>query len=167
MKQKDIKTLKEKIWNENNKKCPVLDMDIPLEKMVLDHAHKRNSEEYSETKGAIREALDFRANAVLGKLENSIKRTGLDRVEGFNLGTFLRNAADYFERGAYKKDGVIYIHPTEVYKEPNLSKSNYNKCKKAHLESGAKKKFPDYPKRKKATKTLIELFKKYNIPLYN
>ena len=58
--------LKEKIWLENNKKCPILNKEIPLEKMALDHAHKTKSEEYSENKGVIRTSLDFRANAVLG-----------------------------------------------------------------------------------------------------
>jgi hypothetical protein len=53
MKQKDIKILKEKIWLENDKKCPVLGKEIPLEKMTLDHAHKRNDEPYSPTKGVI------------------------------------------------------------------------------------------------------------------
>ena len=32
MKQSDIRILKEKIWLENNKKCPVLNKEIPLEK---------------------------------------------------------------------------------------------------------------------------------------
>jgi hypothetical protein len=37
MKQADIKILKEKIWKQNNCKCPVLNKEIPLDKMVLDH----------------------------------------------------------------------------------------------------------------------------------
>jgi len=161
MKQKDIKILKEKLWLLNDKKCPVLGKKIPLEKMVLDHAHKRKDEDYAANKGVIREALDFRINAILGKLENSIKRVGLDKDPDFDLPTMLRNAADYFEKGPYKdENGYMYIHPKEVKQEPKFKKSSYNKLKKVY---DGKAKFPDYPKSQKLTKKLKELFKKYNI----
>lgn len=165
MKQKDIRPLKEKLWLMNDKKCPVLDKEIPLEKMALDHAHKRNDEEYSEDKGVIREALDFRTNAVLGKLENAIKRTGLSNDPDFDICTFLRNAADYFDKGAYVDEyGNMYIHPKEVHKEPKLSKRNYNKLKK---EYSGKRKFPEYPKTGKLTVGLAKLFEEYNIEPFN
>jgi len=176
MKQKDIKILKEKLWLQNGKKCPVLDKEIPLEKMTLDHAHKRNDEEYSPTKGVIREALDWRVNAILGKVENALKRTGLAYDDDFDLPTMLRNAADYFEKGAYiDENGNYFVHPNEVKKMPKLSKSNYNKCKKLYnneefipkRKNQKKKPFPEYPKSGKPTKGLIKLFEKFNIELYN
>ena len=176
MKQKDIRPLKEKLWNINDKKCPVLDKSILLEKMALDHAHKKKDEEYSDTKGVIREALDWRVNAVLGKLENSIKRTGLLYEEDFNISKFLRNAADYFESGAYKdNEGNMYIHPNEVFKEPKLSKKNYNKCKKLYnaeefvpkRKNQKKKDFPEYPKSGKPSKLLRELFERLEVDLSN
>jgi len=176
MKQKDIKPLKEKIWLSNNKKCPVLNKEIPLDKMTLDHAHKRNDEEYSPDKGVIRTALDWRANAVLGKVENAIKRTGLSYDEDFDLPTFLRNAADYFEKGAYvDEDGNMHIHPSEVPKPKKLSKKNYNKVKKLYnaeefipkRKNQKKKPMPEYPKSGKPTKALVELFEKYQIELFN
>ena len=168
MKQKDIKPLKEKIWEKNGKKCPVLDTEIPLEKMALDHAHKTKAEEYSETKGVIRTALDFRVNSILGKLENSIKRTGLDKEEYFDIVKFLRNAADYFEAGAYRDEfGNLYIHPKEVKKEPPVSKKNYNKLKKEYEASGKKKKFPEYPTSKKCTVELRKLFEEFGISPFN
>lgn len=175
MKQKDIKALREKIWLENNKKCPVLNKEIPIEKMALDHNHKTNSEPYSANKGTIRISLEFRVNAVLGKLENSIKRVGLDKEPGFNISDFLRNAADYFEKGAYVQDGKMFIHPKEVHKEPKVSKRNYNKCKKIYnseefipkRKNQKKKDFPPYPKSKKLTKGLDEMFKRYEIDPYN
>jgi len=176
MKQKEIKVLKEKLWLKNDKKCPVLGKLIPLDKMVLDHAHKRKDEVYSPTKGVIREALDKRANAILGKVENAIKRTGLSYEEDFDLPTFLRNAADYFEKGAYMDEqGDMYVHPSEVPKEPKVSKSNYNKLKKLYdkeifvpQRKGQKKKaMPKYPESKKLTKALKELFQKYGISPYN
>ena len=168
MKASDIRVLKEKIWLQNDKKCPVLNKEIPLEKMALDHAHKTKSEEYSETKGVIRTALDFRANAVLGKLENAIKRTGLDKDPDFNIADFLRNAADYFEKGAYiDENDYYYIHPNEVKKDPKISKSNYNKLKKLYTQEKRKAKFPEYPASGKLTKPLEKLFNEFEISPFN
>jgi hypothetical protein len=165
MKVAEIRPLKEKLWLYNDKKCPVLGREVPLEKMALDHAHKRNDEEYDIDKGVIREALDFRVNAVLGKLENALKRTGLSNDEDFDIGSFLRNAADYFESGAYvDEEGYMYIHPKEVKKEPKVSKRNYNALKKVY---SGKRKFPEYPKSGKLTKGLRELFEEYGINPYN
>jgi len=165
MKSSEIRQLKEKIWLSNNKKCPVLDRHIVLEKMVLDHAHKRKDDEYSIDKGVIREALDFRVNAVLGKLENALKRTGLANDKDFDIGSFLRNAADYFEAGAYKdENNNMYIHPNEVKRDPPVSKRNYKKLQKLYDK---KQKFPEYPKSRKLTKRLRELFEEYNISPWN
>jgi len=164
MKQKDIKPLREKMWLMNNKKCPVLNIEIDFDKTTLDHAHMRKGEEYSPNKGVIREVLDFRVNAALGKLENALKRVGLSQQEDFDIGTFLRNAADYFDKGAYKdEEGNMYIHPREVKKDPLLKKSLYNKLKKAYIESGKKAKFPDYPKTKKLTKKLEKLLQDFGM----
>lgn len=168
MKTKDIKPLKEIIWEGNSRKCPVLDIEIPLEKMVLDHAHKRNDEEYSETKGIIRTALDFRVNATLGKLENSLVRTGLNKSPGFDIGTFLRNAADYFESGAYRdNEGNMFVHPNEVRRDPDVSKRNYKRLKKLYFGEDNKAKFPGYPKSGKLTKPLEKLFIRYDISPFN
>jgi len=174
MKQKDIKILKEKIWLQNNKKCPILDVEVPLEKMVLDHCHKRNNEPYAEDKGTIRTALEFRTNAFFGKMENAFKRYGLDKE--YNLSDVLRNAADYFDAGAYTdEEGYMYIHPNEVPKEPKISKRNYNKCKKMYeaeefipkRKNQKKKAFPSFPKSGKLTKELSQLFSRFNIDPYN
>ena len=176
MKQKEIRVLKEQLWLKNDKKCPVLGKAMPLDKMVLDHAHKRNAEAYSPTKGVVREALDKRANAILGKLENALKRTGLGYEEDFDLPTFLRNAADYFERGAYvDEQGDMYVHPSEVPKEPKLSKRNYNKLKNLYdkepfvptRKGQEKKTMPKFPASKKLTKALKVLFEKYDVSPYN
>lgn len=159
MKSKDIKPLKEKLWLLNNKQCPVLKDEVPLEKMVLDHVHKLKDEPYAENKGVIRESLEFRINAFLGKIENSFKRYGLNKE--YDLAKILRNAADYFDKGSYKcEEGYYYVHPSEVKRAPRLKKSSYNKLKKAY---DGRAKFPEYPKSEKITKKLEELFVKYNI----
>ena len=163
LKQKDLKPLRHKMWLENNKKCPVLDKEVLFEKTVVDHAHKRNNEEYSPTKGVVRACLDFRVNAILGKLENSLKRTGLENDDDFDLPTFLRNAADYFEKGAYiDENGDYLVHPNETKKEPFLKKTAYNKLKKVY---NGKAKFPEYPRSKKLTKKLKSLFEAYEVKI--
>lgn len=169
MKQQDIKKLRKKIWLENDRKCPVLGVEIPFSDTQLDHQHKTKQEEFSPTKGVVRTTLDFRCNAILGKLENSIKRTGLDKREDFDLPTFLRNQADYFEQGAYQdEEDNYFIHPREVPREPNVSKRNYNRLKKIYeADETKRRKFPEYPKSKKLTKPLQQLFEEYDIEPYN
>ena len=168
MSQKDIKVLKEKLWLENDKICPLLGIEIDLEKMVLDHIHKLKSEDASEQKGTIRNAIEFRANAIEGKITNNWKRYfGADETKHpIDLPTFLRNLADYLEKGAYQDaEGNYYIHPKEVKKEPKLSKRIFNKIAKLYKEEYPKRKPLEYPKSKKITKQIKELAEKYNIDL--
>ena len=177
MQNKDIKPLKEKLWEENDKKCPLLGIEVSLDKMVLDHIHKLKSEDLSIDKGTIRNALEFRANALEGKITNNWKRYfGSDESKHpISLPNFLRNLADYLEKGAYIEGDKAYIHPSEKKKEPNLSKKNYNKAKKLYnaeefvpkRKNQKKKPMPEYPKSGKATKIIKEIFSKYNIELYN
>lgn len=164
MKHKDIKILKEKLWLENDKKCPLLDKEVPLEKMVLDHIHKRKDEPASEQKGTIRESLEFRCNSFAGKIENSYKRYGLDK--DIDLPTLLRNTADYLEKGAYcDSEGNYYIHPKEKPEEKKLSKRVFNKIKKLYSEEYPNRKELEYPKSSKCTKQIKELAEKYDIEL--
>ena len=136
MKPHEISILKEKIWLENNKCCPVLGKEIPLDKMVLDHKHKNKNIEPNIINGAIRTALEFRTNALFGKIENAFKRLGLDKDH--DLVTILRNGAEYLEAGSYF-DGEYYIHPNEVPKRQKVKISDYNKIKKYYLEMFPKK----------------------------
>jgi len=168
MKQKDILTLKTKIWKENNGLCPLLNIKLPLEKCALDHIHKLINEIPSSQKGTIRNSIEFRANAMEGKITNNWKRYfGSDETNHpITLPNFLRNLADYLEKGSYY-DGNYYIHPSEVIKPEPLSKRNYNKLKKVYQLSGKKPKFPEYPKSKKVTKKLKLLFEEFDIIPYN
>lgn len=154
MKPKDIKILKEKIWKQNNKKCPILGKEVPLDKMVLDHKHKLKSEAPDKVRGAIREALEFRVNALAGKIENGFKRFGLDKIQDYDLPTFLRNMADYLENGSYceiiegtaKIEEVYYIHPKEVPKREKVSLSRWKRIAKYYLDiHPRKKKIPKKP----------------------
>ena len=151
MSQKDIKNLKEIIWKKNNKKCPVLNKEIPLNKMVLDHKHKLKSEESNKELGACREALEFRVNAMAGKIENMFKRYGFHK-EDVSLPNLLRSIADYLERGSYKEsfeDSEIYfIHPNEVPKRKKISKRDLNLINKYY--------FYFYPRKRKIQRFIYE-----------
>jgi hypothetical protein len=150
MKSKDIKVLKERIWKQQNKICPILGIEIPLDKAVLDHKHKLKSELPGPNKGTIRTFLDFRANALAGKMENAFKRYfGSDESKHpISLPEFLRNTADYLENGdyveTYDNTDIYYIHPNEVPKRIKVKKSQQNKINKYYLEL--------YPRRKKIPK---------------
>lgn len=162
LKQNDLKLLKEKWHIEQNFICPILKKEIPLEKLVIDHLHKLKSEEPGvDGKGCARGAIEFRSNALEGKITNNFKRLGLDKE--IDLPSFLRNLADYLENN-HLNDDVLYIHPTEVSRDPKVSKKNYNKLKKLYA---GKAKFPEYPNSGKLTKPLEKLFKEYEIEPFN
>ena len=165
LKTKDIKTIKEKLFLQNNKICPLLGIEIPLEQTVLDHIHKLKSEDYAKDKGTIRNAIEFRANALEGKITNNWKRYfGADEAtHPISLPDFLRNLADYLEEGAYSENDTYYIHPTEVPKAKKVKKSSYNKMIKQFKQKYPKKKVPAYPKSQKLTKGLGKLFEEFKI----
>lgn len=171
MKAKDILSLKRKLWEMNDGKCPLLGIDVPLEKTALDHIHKLKSEECSEQKGTIRNAIEFRANALEGKIVNNWKRYfGADESQHpISLPNFLRNLADYLEAGSYNElDGEItkyFVHPSEKPSEPTVSKKNYNKLVKMLRENNEN--VIEYPKSCKLTNGLRALFEKYHISPYN
>ncbi len=162
MKSKDIKPLKQKWYDEADGICPVLKKKVEFDKCVIDHQHKLKSELPDETgKGICRGAIEFRANALEGKITNNFKRLGLDK--DIDLSEFLRNLADYLDSNKIDED-VLYIHPNEVPKEKKLKKSSYNKLVKiVKKDPNHKKKIPDYPKSGKITKPLKELFQKINM----
>ena len=56
----------------------------------------------------------------------------------------------------------IYIHPMDKPKGPLLTKSSYNELVRGVMKDG-KYKMPEYPKSRKLTKRLAELFEQYGI----
>jgi len=165
MKFSDIKPLKEKLWLLNDKKCPLLGIEVPLEKCVLDHIHKLKSEDYSEQKGTIRNCIEFRANALEGKIINSWKRYfGTDEINhSISLPVFLRNLADYLEKGAFNDEDKYYVHPNEVPKTPKIGKREFQKINKIYQEKYPKRKPLEYPSSGKWTKQLLALKKELEI----
>lgn len=162
MKSSDIKKLKEILHTENNGICPLLNVEVSVEKMVIDHIHKLKSEQPSEQKGTVRNAIEFRANAMEGKITNNWKRYfgADDSKHPISLPNFLRNLADYLENGAYiDKEGDYFIHPSEVVKEPKVGKREFNTLNKLYQTKYPNKKPLEFPKSGKWTKLLLELKK--------
>lgn len=165
LKSSDVKDLRDKWHKEQGEICPILGIKVSSEKVSLDHLHKLKSEEAGiDGKGCCRGAIEFRANAIEGKISNAYKRLGLDKL--IELPALLRNLADYLEHN-HLQDETIYIHPTEKVPEKKLSKKNYNKLAKLYKTSGAKAKFPEFPSSGKLTKPLEKIFNDFNIEPYN
>jgi len=164
LKQVDLKKLKKIMFDLNNGICPLLGIKIMFDNMVVDHQHKLKSEMASDDgKGLVRNAIEFRANALEGKITNNWKRYyGNDETKHpCSLPEYLRRLADYLEKGPFSLNGELFIHPKEAKVIPKLKKISYNYLKKMYKLSKNKKhnkKFPDYPKSKKLTKALKNIY---------
>jgi hypothetical protein len=157
---KDIKSLKEELHEEQSGICPILKIWQEPGEVVLDHIHKsrKSATPGLEEGGLVRGVINRYANVVLGKIENSWKRTGLSKNDSITLAQALRNMADYIER-----EPLPYVHPTERIPQKRLKKSSFNLLIKKLKESGFKNKLPEYPSRKLLSKKLAELYKKVNL----
>lgn len=164
MKQIDIITLKRVMYELNDGKCPLLGVLVDFNKMVVDHEHKLKSEDVSiNGKGLVRNAIEFRANSLEGKISSAWRRYfGSDtKKHPCTLSEFLRNLADYLEKGPFIYDNNMYVHPSEVKSKPKLRKSSYNYLKKMSIKCyGNDIKFPEYPKSKKINKILQKWYTK-------
>jgi|APSaa5957512576_1039674.scaffolds.fasta_scaffold101896_1 hypothetical protein len=160
LKQKDIKKLKQELHEAHNGVCPLLGIEVPLDAMTLDHKHKRIVDPAGPNgNGLIRGAIEFRANAMEGKITNNWKRYfgANESTHPILLPDFLRNLADYLEDPPCEQ---IYIHPSEKPKSKILKKSCYNKLVK---QVNGKQMVPVYHKKQKLTKGLEKLFTKYKV----
>jgi hypothetical protein len=156
LKQKDLKALKEKWYNEQNGICPLFCQKYPIEEVTLDHSHAIKSDKLGENgKGLCRGVIHFQANSIEGKITNAFKRYGGDKH--IDIISYLRNLANYLEHNKIHSDEK-YIHPSEEPKAPKLMKSSYNKLLKV---VGDKQKVPEY--NGKFTKPIQKLFEKYGI----
>lgn len=155
LKQKDLKALKEKWYNEQNGVCPLFGKQYPIEEMVLDHCHKLKNELPDESgKGICRGVIHFQANALEGKFAKSYKRYGGDHTD---LITYMKNLIAYLQSNKSHEEEK-WIHPSEEPKHPKLMKSSFNSLVKA---VAGKQKVPEYTG--KFTKQIQKLFEKYNV----
>lgn len=148
LKQSELKGFREKHHKEQDEICPLLKIKISSDKMAVDHRHKLKSELPDVNgKGLIRGVIEFRANAIEGKISNAWKRYfGHDESNHpISLPDYLRNLADYLENPPL--DHLKIIHPKERIREEKFSKRDYNKIKKYYFDLFPRKKtIPHYPK---------------------
>lgn len=150
LKANQVKFVRDGLLEKQSGVCPICARSVKLP--VLDHFHtKRHNGD-----GKVRGVLCNTCNRMIGVIENNALKNGINFSD---LPSFLRRCADYAS-----KDHYPLIHPSEVLREPKVSKRNYNQLKKAYDK---KAKFPEYPASAKLTKRLAELFNEYSISPYN
>ncbi len=131
--QKETQDIKKELYNIYNNKCPLLQENLPLEKIVADHQHKLKTEACTNWneggKGLIRGAISFDANAIEGKITNAWSRYGMNKYD-ISLPDFLRNLADYLECPPAKQCDMSYAYYTETPKRRKVKISDYKRvCK--------------------------------------
>lgn len=144
-----IKSVRDTLLEFQNGICPICDKLIT--DPVLDHHHKKRI----KGTGLIRGVLCRNCNSFIAKSENSCVRFAIKQAD---LPTILRAVADYLER-----PHTHYLHPSEKPKAKILQKSSYEKLRKQYNKFGGKKKFPEYPKSRKLTIALDDLFSNFGI----
>jgi len=135
--QKETQEIKKELYRRSNGICPLLGEYVEVDKMVADHQHKLKKEPCSTWeqggKGLIRGAIEFRANAVEGKIVNAWSRYGLEK-EGYDLPTYLRNLADYLENPPATELSECYAYYSEKPKRIKVKISEYKRVAKYYLE---------------------------------
>ena len=159
LKQKDIKKIRDELVKHNDGKCPVSGLDISNGDACLDHAHQDS--EISETvEGQVRGVLHKFANSLEGSWRARYLRSGLANEITFE--ELLINMYTYLME--YREP---MLHPSHAQKPRKLMKSSYNELKRevnnANRYLKRKIKMPDYPKSKRLTKKLKELYEKFGI----
>jgi len=159
LKQKDVKPLREELTKKEGGFCPVSGLDITDGSACLDHSHEDSK--FSETiEGQIRGVLHKFANSLEGSWRSKYRRSGLSGYITFeelllNMYTYLMESRE------------LYLHPSHAQKPRKLMKQSYNKLTKEvkHANGYLKKpiKIPDYPKSRRLTKRLKELYEQFGI----
>jgi hypothetical protein len=159
MKQTEIKELRERLLKKNDGCCPILEIPLDPSDSALDHAHEASK--CSETvEGQIRGTIHKFANTLEGQMRSKYRRSGVAKYISFedflfNLHSYLMNSRE------------LYLHPSHQAKPRKLMKSSYNDLKREITKANTylKKpiKIPDYPKSKKLTKKLKDLYEQFAI----
>jgi hypothetical protein len=151
LKHKDIKSLREKLWKENNYCCPICERPLEPDDLALDHDHDTT---------LIRNTICKLCNSYEGIAKSKWKRSGL--MNHISFDKLLENLSLYLQQ-----EQLPYIHPSHTPKNPKLMKSSYNTLKRT-IENANKYlkkaiKIPVYPKSKRLTKRLKELYKQFGL----
>lgn len=106
----DVQKVREQLIKEQNNKCLVTGLEIPVKQHVLDHAHDDTQ--------LVRGVLHRQVNAFLGKAENAYTRL-IKWWYPNDLSTLLRECADYLDKekdSRYRHNGWIKKANTEFRK---------------------------------------------------
>ena len=122
--------------------CPVLQIPIPFEQIVLDHKHKRKTDPIGPNGGGlVRGPLDFRVNSLEGIFLKKFKKSGLLGLIKYS--DLLRGIAEYVDNPICPQ---YYIYPSEKPPADKLSKRDFDLiCKWYRFAYPKRKKQPQYP----------------------
>ena len=104
-----IAAVRIQILEQQNMRCALCNLPLAKDKAVLDHCHST---------GYVRAVLHSSCNALLGKLENGMKRFGVT-----NSSAFLHGAASYIQQHAVPQTNLL--HP--LYRDDEAKRLRKNK----------------------------------------
>ncbi len=155
MDHKEIREIREQLLIKQDNICPLCNCVINSWEAALDHDHET---------GLIRGVIHLRCNSCEGGLKSKFKRSGCESYTDFS--TYLYNLSVYLSKEHYD-----LLHPSNKPGPKKIMKSSYNKLikeiKRTNIYYKSKKKkpikYPGYPKSKRLTKRLKELFEEFAI----
>ena len=74
LKNNDLKKIREELFEKNNKKCKITNIEDDLKNFALDHIHGRHKSIYKTNK-LIRNLIHRDVNVLIGKIENQYLRS--------------------------------------------------------------------------------------------
>lgn len=163
LKRSDIPRIRTQILIEQEYRCPLCGNKITEnDRITLDHQHKyRKTDINGENgNGMVRGVLCADCNACEGKIYNAMTRFLKQPVKEERI-EWINNLISY-----YMKEPYPYIHPSEVEKEPCLSKRQFNALNKQYRFKYPKRKPLEFPKSGKMTKGLYALYEEFGIEPY-
>ena len=155
--QKDLKKIRAFFHKKQDEICPILKMKFPIEDMVCDHQHHKNSINLGkpEEAGLIRGIIQRQANSIEGRISGAFIRMGLHKFD-ITLPEFLRNLADFIENPPLTH--LKYIHPSEKPKPKRLKKNYPNRKIPSCFVYNTQDR-----RGKKLTKTIEKFYKEFEL----
>jgi len=149
--QKDVKPLREELLKKNQYICPICTEPLTPEDAALDHNHDT---------GLVRNTICKMCNSIEGIWKQKWKRSGL--MDKISYEELLENMCNYL-----KATPQPYLHPSHKPKPRKLQKRSYQELvrviEKENKILSRKIKIPPYPKSKRLTKRLKQLFEDFGV----
>jgi len=161
LKHSELKEIREFFHEQQRGICPIINQEIPIEDMVVDHKHRKKSTPVGENRcGMVRGVIQRSANVIEGKLSSAYVRYGLHKFD-ITLPDFLRNLADYLENPPLSEE--LLIHPSEAPPPKKLMKRSYNSLYTLYKKNPVRTPFPKFPKSGKMINALQNLYDYYEL----